>query len=380
MPVRAARISPASWPPPLAWSSSPGSCRKVGLGEIWSGLAQVGWGFAPIIALAGLRFAMRAMAWSLCLEPPHTLPFRAAFAAVVAGDAVGNLTPLGLFASEPAKAAFVRDRVPLGPAVTALAIENIFYTLSAAAMIGAATIALLITFDLPDAVRQAAWIWLVAIAVGFVVTALLLWRRPAVVRRALSRVVPSTSRLQDRVDQLHGLEEQIYTFAVRRRSVLVPLVAAEVMFHVLGVLEVYLTWWLIQGTAPPLLTAFIFEGANRLVQVLFKFVPLQDRRRRADDRQLHAMLGLRRRARHHAGDRAEDPHDRVGARRARRCSSGERSAGVGDAARASPWSYLPLGGTGFAAAGASGNRSRPTSFQPAAWRRKYAWTGSFQRG
>ena len=101
---------------------------KVGLGEIWSGLAQVGWGLVAIIALAGLRFAMRAIAWTLCLEPPHRLPFRAAFAAVVAGDAIGNLTPLGIFASEPAKAAFVRDRVPLGPALTALAIENIFYT------------------------------------------------------------------------------------------------------------------------------------------------------------------------------------------------------------------------------------------------------------
>ena len=191
------------------------------------------------------------------------------------GDAVGNLTPLGLFASEPAKAAFVSDRLPLGPAVTALAVENIFYTLSAAAMIAASTIALLLTFDLPAAVRQAAWASLVAIGLGFVVTALLLWRQPALVRRALSHLVPKTSQLQDRVAQLHGLEEQIYTFAKRRRSMLVPLVAAEMMFHVLGVLEVYLTWWLIQGAAPTLMTSFIFEGANRLVQVLFKFVPLR---------------------------------------------------------------------------------------------------------
>ena len=248
---------------------------KVGLGEIWNGLGQVGWGFGAIIALAGLRFAMRATAWALCLEPPHTLPFPAAFAAVVAGDAVGNLTPLGLFASEPAKAAFVRDRVPLGPALTALAIENIFYTLSVAAMIGASTIALLLSFELPAGVRHAASVSLVAIAGGFVVTALLLWRRPAVIRRALSHVVPKTSRLQDRVGQLHALEDQIYTFAVRRRSVLMPLVAVEMMFHVLGVLEVHVTWWLIQGAAPPLMTSFIFEGANRLVQVLFKFVPLR---------------------------------------------------------------------------------------------------------
>jgi hypothetical protein len=249
--------------------------EKVGVGAIWSGLRQVGWGFVPIIGLAGLRFAMRATAWTLCLEPPHRLPFRSAVAAVVAGDAVGNLTPLGLFASEPAKAAYVRDRVPLGAAATALAIENILYTLSAAAMIALSTGALLVTFDLPAAMRQAAWISLAAISLGFVVTAVLLWRQPAVVRSAVSALLPRNSRLQERVGRLHALEEQIYTFAVRRRAVLVPVLGTEALFHALGVLEVYVTWWLIQGAPPTLLTAFIFEGANRLVQVLFKFVPLR---------------------------------------------------------------------------------------------------------
>jgi hypothetical protein len=249
--------------------------RQVGPSEVWAGLKEVGWGFAIIIAVAGLRFAMRATAWLLCLEPPHRLPFRSAFAAVVAGDAVGNLTPLGLFASEPAKAAYVRDRVPLGPAAAALAIENILYTLSAALMIALSTAALLVTFALPDAIQRAAWMALAAITGGFLATAMVLWRRPALVTGALTHVVPERSRLRDRVAQLHALEEHIYTFAVRRRSVLVPVLAAEGMFHALGVLEVHITWWLIQGAPPPLLTAFIFEGANRLVQVLFKFVPLR---------------------------------------------------------------------------------------------------------
>ncbi len=56
---------------------------------------------------------------------------------------------------------------------------------------------------------------------------------------------------------------------------MLPIVLSEAMFHALGVAEVYVTWWLIQGAAPTLLTAFIFEGVNRVVQVLFKFVPLR---------------------------------------------------------------------------------------------------------
>ena len=86
-------------------------------------------------------------------RPAAPLSLRDAFAAVICGDAIGNLTPLGPLVGEPAKAAFVRGRVALAPALTALAIENVLYTLSAAAMIAAGMVALLVRFQLPPDVR-----------------------------------------------------------------------------------------------------------------------------------------------------------------------------------------------------------------------------------
>ena len=249
--------------------------RRIGPHEILDDLRAVGWGFLIIVAITGARFALRATAWTLCLEPPYRLRFRAAFAAVLAGDAMGNLTPLGLFASEPAKAAFVRDNVPLGPSLTALAIENIAYSLSAFAMIAASTMALLLTFDLPYVFEEVAVAGVVVILIVFACVAWLLWRRPALAGRLLTRVVPASSTFSGYIDRLHTLEERIYTFAARRREVVVPIAAAEIGFHALGVVEIYLTWWLMQGTPPPLLTAFILEGATRLITVVFKFVPLQ---------------------------------------------------------------------------------------------------------
>ena len=106
---------------------------NVGVSEIVADVKQVGWALVAIVAIGGLRFLLRAIAWRLCLEPPYKLSLGGAFAAVVCGDTIGNLTPLGPLVGEPAKAAFVRGRIPLGPAVTALAIENVLYTLSAAA-------------------------------------------------------------------------------------------------------------------------------------------------------------------------------------------------------------------------------------------------------
>lgn len=248
--------------------------RGAGAAEIWANVVQVGWGLLVIILLGGARFAVRAAAWSVCVEPPHRLPFVQAFAAAICGDAFGNLTPLGPIVGEPAKAAYVRDTVPIGPALTALAIENLIYTFSVAAMIGAAMIALL-TFDLPIALLQAGEITIAGIVVAFIAGGVMLWRRPAIVSTALARLAPAGGSVQARLGRVREIEEQIYTFAARRRSAMLRVASAELAFHALGVLELYLTWWMMMGTPPPLLLAFVLEGANRLVTVVFKVVPLR---------------------------------------------------------------------------------------------------------
>jgi hypothetical protein len=243
----------------------------IGIAEIAADVRQVGWGLAAIVALGGLRFLLRAAAWRLCLDPPHRLRLRDAFAAVVCGDAIGNLTPLGPLVGEPAKAAFVRGRVALAPALTALAIENVLYTLSAAAMIAAGMVALLARFQLPPDVRGVGEVAVAGTFVLFVIALWLLWRQPALVSRALGVAAP----LRKHADRVRRIEEEIYTFASRHRKALPALAVAEIGFHLLGVAEIYLTLWLLSASQPTVLTAFLFETANRLITVVFKFVPLR---------------------------------------------------------------------------------------------------------
>ena len=225
-----------------------------------------------IVALGGLRFLLRAVAWRLCLDPPHTLRLGDAFAAVICGDAIGNLTPLGPLVGEPAKAAFVRGRVPLAPALTALAIENVLYTLSAAAMIAAGMVALLVRFQLPADVRGVGELAIAATFVLFAVALWMLWRQPALISRgarpraAAPRSTPIGS----------GSSRTRSTPSPRGTGARCPaLAAAEVGFHALGVAEIYLTLWLLNVTRPPSLYAFLLETANRLITVVFKFVPLR---------------------------------------------------------------------------------------------------------
>lgn len=244
----------------------------LGIEATWTEVRKVGWIFPAIVALGGLRFLVRAAAWVICLEPPHHLRLRDAFTAVLAGDALGNVTPFGPLVGEPAKATLARRYVAGQPALTALAVENILYTLATAAMIAAGTIALLFTFELPSRIREFSEIAVAGMGLLIAVSLLVLWRRPAVLSRwiAVAPGAPADSR----VSRLRTLEHDIYSFASRRPGAVIPAVLLEVGFHALGVLETHLTLWSL-GTEPSLLTSFIVETASRLVIVAFKFVPLQ---------------------------------------------------------------------------------------------------------
>ena len=109
---------------------------RAGVGEILSNaFSDSAPAFILILAVSSIRYVVRALAWTRCIESPHRLPFRDAFAARLMGDALGNIIPfVSVAVSEPSKAVFVKDRVPLMVGLSGLAIENIFYALVSRAL------------------------------------------------------------------------------------------------------------------------------------------------------------------------------------------------------------------------------------------------------
>ena len=262
---------------------------KLGPEQIGAGFRQIGWGLTAIVALGGLRFATRAFGWTLAFDPPARLRFTDAYAAVLSGDALGNIIPLGPLVSEPAKIAFVRGRTDVSAAITALAVENVFYSLSVAAMIAASTIALLFSFELPPRWQRTTEIVLAILVALFLLGMWMLWRRPAIVSRALGAFGGRGATVGRRVEQL---EQEIYSFSSRRRAAVLPIVLTELAYHALGVVEVHLTLMMLLPAPPPLLTSFILEGANRLIMVLFKFVWLRVGVDEVSSEWLGRVLGL----------------------------------------------------------------------------------------
>src|SRR5262245_59002704 len=109
--------------------------RQVGPAEIVDGIRRVGWGLLAILAIGGVRFALRAECWRLCVPPEARFTFSQAFLAFLAGDAVGTVTRLGLLASEPTKVFLTRHHLATRESVSSLAVENLVYSASVVVMI-----------------------------------------------------------------------------------------------------------------------------------------------------------------------------------------------------------------------------------------------------
>ena len=253
--------------------------RRAGIGEIFSGIQRLGAGFLLILAISSTRYIVRALAWTRCVERPHRLPFRDALQARLMGDALGNIIPFASVAvSEPSKAVFVKDRVPLLVGLSALAIENIFYALSVALFICAGTATLLLSFTLPKALRYA--------SIGALVTTLIIIPAGYFLLRSQKKFLSGTLAFFGRLGvapklvakilpRAQTLEERVYGFYDRNRGSFLSIFALDMCFHIAGVAEIYTTLWFISPVAPTLRQAFILESVNRIINVAFKFIPLR---------------------------------------------------------------------------------------------------------
>lgn len=241
--------------------------RNVGWANVVSGVRSVGWWMLAILALSGLRFVLRAAAWRLCIPPHSRFTLGQAFTAFLSGDAVGNVTPLGLFASEPTKVFLIRHRLATSEAVSSLAVDFVIYSTSAATMIAVGLVLLLASVPLSLEWRE---ILVVTLATLGVIVFFLL------------RTMSGTSKVER--DELPGwrgrlasFRESVVAFSAGHPARLWQIFGLDLLFQTVAVIEAYLTLTLVLSDAQglTLVKAIIFAALDRFVIIVFKFVPLR---------------------------------------------------------------------------------------------------------
>jgi Lysylphosphatidylglycerol synthase TM region len=252
---------------------------RAGPRDIWHSMLDLGAGFLLVLLISAARPLVRSLAWTRCFEAPHALRLRDALRAYLAGDALGNVMPLGIVVSEPTKAALVRDRVPLSVSVAAIAVENLFYSLSVALFIAAGMIMVLLSFpQMPTKVRYVCVGALVSVGVVILCGYFIIrfeWRFVSRLLEFLYARRIFSGWLETRRVRVAAVEDRIYGFYARNQARFLPILALEACFHLAGVAENYVTLYFISPTRPTLLAAFALESVNRVINVVFKFVPMR---------------------------------------------------------------------------------------------------------
>jgi hypothetical protein len=240
--------------------------RRAGVAEIIDGIRRVGWGLVLILGLAGLRFLIRAECWRLCLPPTVAFPLPRALAAFLAGDAVGNVTPLGLLASEPTKVLLTRHHLAPREAIASLAVENFVYAASVLAMVGIGLTVLMTNVPLPNSWIAASVAALVAMLVGAAIA----------VRAMRGTWDPARGSRPRWRERLAMVRDEAVRFSGGHPQRLWRVLVLDLLFHALAVVEVFVTLqWLLGNRSPTFVQAIVFEALNRVVTAVFKFVPFR---------------------------------------------------------------------------------------------------------
>ena len=232
--------------------------------EILRQLRQIGVGFIVVLALSAIRMAVRAKAWSLCVEDTERFTFGQAFKAYVTGDAVGNVLPLGPLASEGTKALLIRRNIATSAAFSSVVLENIFYSISVAIMIMIGTLAFLLGYR-PTNAALTITLSLGAVAIISVIAVWWLLRSEP---RFLSRFLKHSA--------VRDAEDRVFRFASTRKERIGQILLLQFAFHATAVLEIYFLLRLLVGhNERTLLIALILGTVERLIMIAFKFVPLR---------------------------------------------------------------------------------------------------------
>ena len=248
-----------------------------GINDIAADVVRFGLaGFAAILSVYFLRIITRAWAWKLSVYEPYSLSLKDTIPAVIIGESLSALIPLGILISGTSKAVAVRRQVPLVVGLSSVATENLFYSLITSTFLILGALTLLRSFHLDEA-----WIVtldIVIVAIVFVILFIVVmvirqWHFASATcewlyQRGFGRRFLEHGRLHVRL-----FENLIYGFYRRYPRRFIPICTLEAAFHILGMIEVYFILGFISPLGASWPSAFLLETVSRLITVVFKLIP-----------------------------------------------------------------------------------------------------------
>ncbi len=250
---------------------------SVGVSQIFGGISKIGIsGFITVLFLYSVRILIRAISWKLTVYEPYRISLRDTFSAVIIGEALSSMIPLGILISGTAKAFAVRKKLPLVVGLSSIATENLFYSLVTGLFISLGAVGFLQGFEIPEMWRLIldftvlSIICLIAFGIMLVVKQ---WHWASYICEKIYEHGYFPRLLKNGRKQVRIFENQIFGFYRQHPGRFFPIVLLQVVFQAIGVFEVWFVLTKLGVVAEKLEAAFYLESVNRLITIVFKAVP-----------------------------------------------------------------------------------------------------------
>lgn len=250
---------------------------SVGVSEIVQGITKIGFGgFAIILSIYFLRIVLRATGWKLSVYQPFSLSLKEAIPAVIIGEAVSSMIPLGVLASGTSKVLAVRKQIPLVVGFSSIATENLFYCLATGIFLVSGAFLFLQGFEIP-----AIWFWTISFLIFLVVILTIIgflmvyrqWHWGSGLCELLYQKGIFHHFLEHRRESVREFEDLILDFYQKYPGRFIPILLLECGYHLLGITEVYFVLSRISSIAPTIYLSFLLESVSRVITVIFKLIP-----------------------------------------------------------------------------------------------------------
>lgn len=253
--------------------------RRVGLAELLSNAASVGWVFLPILGVYGLMLLCNAWAWHLSLSSEVRRPgYWHLLALTTGGAALNYVTPLINAGGEPFRIAGLAPWIGAQRATGSVILIRLLNTL---ALIITWILALLLALFLLPLHGAPLWIAVTALAVsGALSLAVLAGHRRGLLTPVLDLVqrTPLLGRLAPRLERWRGtleeMDRQIADFYHASPRRFFQALGIEIVARSLFLTEYYLIG-LGLGLAMDYPTAYLIGGIASLVQNVVFLIPYE---------------------------------------------------------------------------------------------------------
>ena len=252
---------------------------ETGPAVIASRVYDVGLGFLLLIVISGIRHLSRTFAWYFAIErQARRVRFRDLFGMRIAGEAITDVTILGPLLGETVKGVALSRQVTAEQSASSIIVENLAYSFAVLLFVVSGLILFITEFPLHSTIRTAILMTLAGLLLAGSLVVLVFKKRYRLVSRSLDGLdrlnLHWVDRLRDGREQVARFEENVYNFWHAHRGAAALMLMLEILSICVGVVEA----WIILGLTvhrTSLFAAFMVETVNRVVNLIFAFVPMR---------------------------------------------------------------------------------------------------------